>query len=95
MPIIRVDMLKGRTKKQKQNLVKELTQAFNRACGENHVGIDVILYEIEKENWSINGQFFIKSNPLFIKVINDLPQGENKIGDSTVTKNKKEISISI
>ena len=54
MPIIRVDMLKGRTKKQKQNLVKELTQAFNRACGENHVGIDVILYEIDKENWSIN-----------------------------------------
>ena len=58
MPIIRVDMLKGRTKKQKQNLVKELMQAFNRACGENHVGIDVILYEVEKENWSINGQLF-------------------------------------
>ena len=58
MPIIRVDMLKGRTKKQKQNLVKELTLAFNRACGENHVGIDVILHEIEKENWSINGQLF-------------------------------------
>ena len=58
MPIIRVDMLKGRTKKQKHNLVKELTQAFNRACGENHVGIDVILYEVEKENWSINGQLF-------------------------------------
>ena len=58
MPIIRVDMLKGRTKKQKQNLVKELTQAFNRASGENHVGIDVILYEVEKENWSINGQLF-------------------------------------
>ena len=58
MPIIRVDMLKGRTKKQKQNLVKELTQAFNRSCGKNHVGIDVILYEVEKENWSINGQLF-------------------------------------
>ena len=58
MPIIRVDMLKVRTKKQKQNLVKELTQAFNRAYGENHVGIDVILYEVEKENWSINGQLF-------------------------------------
>ena len=58
MPIIRVDMLKGRTKKQKQNLVKELTRAFNRACGKIHVGIDVILYEVEKENWSINGQLF-------------------------------------
>ena len=43
---------------------------------------------------SINGQFFIKTNPLFIKVIKDFPEGENKIGDSTVTKNKKEISIS-
>ena len=58
MPIIRVDMLKGRTKNQKQNLVKELTQAFNRVCGENHLGIDVILYEVEKENWSINGRLF-------------------------------------
>ena len=58
MPIIRVDMLKGRTKKQKQNLVKELTRAFNRACGEIHVGIDVILNEVEKENWCINGQLF-------------------------------------
>ena len=58
MPIIRVDMLKGRTKKQKQNLVKELTQAFNRDCGDNHLCIDVILYEVELENCSINGQLF-------------------------------------
>ena len=33
MPIIRVEMFKGRTKDQKRNLVKELTEAFNRACG--------------------------------------------------------------
>ena len=57
MPIIRVDMLKEE-QKQKQNLVKELTQAFNRACGENHVGIDVILYEVEKENWVLMDDCF-------------------------------------
>ena len=58
MPIIRVDMLKGRSKEQKRELVKELTSAFNKACGSNPVGIDVILTEIEKENWSIGGTLF-------------------------------------
>ena len=51
MPIIRVEMFKGRTKDQKRNLVKELTEAFNRTCGDNHQGIDVMLFDIEHENW--------------------------------------------
>ena len=51
-------MLKGRTQEQKRELVKELTSAFNKTCGSNHVGIDVIITEIEKENWSIGGTFF-------------------------------------
>ena len=58
MPIIRVDMLKGRTQEQKKELVKELTFAFNKTCGSNHVGIDVIITEIDKENWSIGGTLF-------------------------------------
>ncbi len=58
MPIIRVDMLKGRTQEQKKELVKELTSAFNKTCGSNHVGIDVIITEIDKENWSIGGTLF-------------------------------------
>ena len=58
MPIIRVDMLKGRTQEQKKELVKELTSAFNKTCGSNHLGIDVIITEIDKENWSIGGTFF-------------------------------------
>ena len=33
MPIIRVEMISGRTREQKRNLVKELTLAFNRTCG--------------------------------------------------------------
>ena len=58
MPIIRVDMLKGRTQEQKKELVKELTSAFNKTCGSNHVGIDVLITEIDKENWSIGGTLF-------------------------------------
>ena len=51
-------MLKGRTQEQKKELVKELTSAFNKTCGSNHVGIDVIITEIDKENWSIGGTLF-------------------------------------
>ena len=58
MPIIRVEMFKGRTKDQKRNLVKELTEAFNRTCGDNHQGIDVMLFDIEKENWGSGGVLF-------------------------------------
>tara|TARA_B100000427_G_C15205837_1_gene462408 strand:+ start:115 stop:303 length:189 start_codon:yes stop_codon:yes gene_type:complete len=58
MPIIRVEMFKGRTKDQKRNLVKELTEAFNRTCGDNHQGIDVMLFDIEQENWGSGGVLF-------------------------------------
>ena len=58
MPIIRVEMFKGRTKDQKRNLVKELTEAFNRTCGDNHQGIDVMLFDIEQENWGSAGVLF-------------------------------------
>lgn len=51
-------MLKGRSKEQKRELVKELTSTLNKACGSNYVGIDVILTKIEKENWSIGGTLF-------------------------------------
>ena len=58
MPIIRVEMFKGRTKDQKRNLVKELTEAFNRTCGDNHQGIDVMLFDIEQDNWGFGGVLF-------------------------------------
>ena len=58
MPIIRVEMFKGLTKDQKRNLVKELTEAFNRTCGDNHQGIDVMLFDIEQDNWGSGGVLF-------------------------------------
>ena len=35
MPIIRVEMFKGRSREQKRALVKEMTEGFLRACGGN------------------------------------------------------------
>ena len=58
MPIIRVEMFKGRTKKEKRNLVKELTEGFIRACGDNHKGIDVMIFDVEEDNWGSEGILF-------------------------------------
>lgn len=54
MPIIRVEMFK-RTQKQKQNLVKELTEAFVNTCGGNKESIKILIAEVDKSNWASGG----------------------------------------
>jgi 4-oxalocrotonate tautomerase len=56
MPIIRVEMLKGRTRDQKRELVKELTDAFVRAAGGNPDVLQVVISDVEKEDWGSGGR---------------------------------------
>ena len=50
MPLIRVEMFKGRTDEQKKVLVKELTDSFIKSCGGNRDAVDVIITDIEQKN---------------------------------------------
>ena len=54
MPVIRVEMFK-RTQEQKQNLVKELTEAFVKTCGGNKESIKILITEVDKSNWASGG----------------------------------------
>jgi len=56
MPIIRVEMLSGRTREQKRELVKELTVAFNRTCGARPEDVTIVIADVEKENWATAGK---------------------------------------
>ena len=56
MPIIRVEMLKGRSEAQKKALSETLTKGFVDSCGGNHDSIHVLITEIEAENWGIGGK---------------------------------------
>ena len=56
MPIIRVEMLKGRTVEQKSNLVKRLTDDFVSTCGGKLEDFHVVISEIDKENWGVDGK---------------------------------------
>ncbi|MFZ5675260.1 MAG: 4-oxalocrotonate tautomerase [Pseudomonadota bacterium] len=51
MPVIRVEMFKGRTVDQKRALVKELTDAFIRTCGGTPESVQIVIADVAKEDW--------------------------------------------
>ena len=55
MPIIQVDMFAGRTKEMKRELVKALTDAFVTVTGGKPQSVQVILRDIEKDDWGVAG----------------------------------------
>ncbi|GAA4543569.1 tautomerase family protein [Amycolatopsis samaneae] len=48
-------MLSGRTDKQKQALVEELTEAFVRTCGGKHDGVWGMIEEVEHAHRGVGG----------------------------------------
>ncbi len=55
MPTIRVEMLEGRTPEQKTALVKALTQAVVDSLGSKAESVDVLLYDIDRQDWATGG----------------------------------------
>ena len=56
MPVIRVEMFKGRSIAQKRNLVRALTEGFVDTCGGTAQGLQVIISEVELEDWGVGGE---------------------------------------
>ena len=55
MPTIRVELLEGRTPEQKTALVKALTQAVVESLGSKPESVDVLLFDIPRQNWATGG----------------------------------------
>ena len=55
MPMIRVEMFRGRTVDQKRALAKALTEAFAQTCGGTPQAIHIVIEDIAKDNWAIGG----------------------------------------
>jgi len=55
MPIIRVEMFKGRTVEQKRKLARDLTEAFVGAAGGNPASVQVLITDVETEDWAQGG----------------------------------------
>lgn len=63
MPIIRVEMLKGRTTEQKRKMAQELTDAFINTAGGNASAVQVVITDIEKEDWAAGGELMLDKYP--------------------------------
>lgn len=55
MPIIDVTLLEGRSKEAKISLIRELTNAAERAIGAPPASIRVILREVPPEHFAVAG----------------------------------------
>lgn len=56
MPIVQIDLFKGRTLEQKRLLVEKVTQAIIESTGATAGNISIIIRDMEKENYAKAGK---------------------------------------
>ena len=56
MPFAQIYMIEGRTEEQKRAVIKEVTEALERAVGAPKQNIRVWIHDVPKENWGIAGE---------------------------------------
>ena len=55
MPTIRIEMFEGRTAVQKRELVAALTEACVRTLGGSAESVNIVLFDVARENWATGG----------------------------------------
>ncbi len=63
MPIIRVELLAGRTVDQKRELVEVLTRETARIAKSSPSSIFVVIEDVAKENWGAGGELLSDKYP--------------------------------
>ena len=56
MPLAQITMMEGRTKEQKAELIKEITECIERVLNAPRKSVRVAIYEVGKSDWGIGGQ---------------------------------------
>ncbi len=56
MPIIRIELLQGRTSAVKAGLIARVTDAVVTTLGVDPEQVRVLLYELPPEHWAVAGQ---------------------------------------
>jgi 4-oxalocrotonate tautomerase len=63
MPIIRIEMLAGRTVAQKRELVEVLTRETARIAKSSLASIFVVIEDVAKDNWGAGGELLSDKYP--------------------------------
>ncbi|QQE77719.1 2-hydroxymuconate tautomerase [Alicyclobacillus sp. SO9] len=55
MPLIQINIIEGRSKEKKEQLIAEVTDAVHRSLDAPTESIRVLLYELPREHWAVGG----------------------------------------
>jgi 4-oxalocrotonate tautomerase len=55
MPYVNIQIIKGATRDQKAQLVKEVTDSLVRILGKKPEHTHIVIQEIEEEDWGFSG----------------------------------------
>ncbi|MBO0427688.1 4-oxalocrotonate tautomerase [Vagococcus fluvialis] len=56
MPIVHIELLEGRTQEQKNEMVKEVTEAIVKTTGANRDAVHIVINDMEKGNYAVGGK---------------------------------------
>jgi 4-oxalocrotonate tautomerase len=63
VPIITVELFKGRTREQKRELVQALTETYVRVLGGRPDAVTIVLSDVAKEDWAVAGELMADKYP--------------------------------
>lgn len=55
MPVVHIYMYSGRSKEQKNELVKRISKDFAEVVNVKPESLNILFHDTDKENWGING----------------------------------------
>lgn len=58
MPIVRIDLLPGRSPEVKQALVDRIVAAFGEVCGTKPEALDILFTEVPRGDWFAGTQSY-------------------------------------
>ena len=64
MPLVRIEMWPGRTREEKNNLIRNVTDAVVTSIGCPEQAVEVLLYEVEQANWAQGGVCHADRHPV-------------------------------
>lgn len=63
MPVVHIYMYAGRTKEQKNEMVRRLSKNFQEVMNVKPESLNVLFHDLDKRDWGINGALASETPP--------------------------------
>jgi 4-oxalocrotonate tautomerase len=63
MPVVHIYMYKGRTREQKNELVKRISKNFEEVASVKPASLNILFHDMDKEDWGVGGSLASEQLP--------------------------------